>query len=123
MELALTEADRAFYSSLFLVPKKDGGMRPVINLKCLNEFVAPQHFKMEGLHTQGLAQKVRLEDQAGSEGCVLHDPHPQLEQTSSTLLRTEPSLPVYMSAIWPVLCSLGLYQDPEASTDPAQSWK
>ena len=51
VELALTEADRGFYSSLFLVPKKDGGMRPVINLKCLNEFVAPQHFKMEGLHT------------------------------------------------------------------------
>ena len=71
-------------------------------------------------HSQGLAQKVRLDDQAGSEGCVLHDPHPQLEQTSSTLLRAEPSLPVYMSAIRPVLCSLGLYQDPEASTDPAQ---
>ena len=50
-ELALTEADRGFYSSLFLVPKKDGGMRPVINLKGLNKFVAPQHFKMEGLHT------------------------------------------------------------------------
>ena len=51
VELAPRETDRGFYSSLFLVPKKDGGMRPVINLKSLNEFVAPQHFKMEGLHT------------------------------------------------------------------------
>ena len=39
-----------FYSNLFLVPKKDGGQRPVINLKALNQFVQKQHFKMEGIH-------------------------------------------------------------------------
>ena len=33
-----------------LVPKKDGGQRPVINLKSLNRFVHTEHFKMEGLH-------------------------------------------------------------------------
>ena len=50
-ELPLEEAHYGFYSSLFLVPKKDGGVRPVINLKSLNEYVVPQHFKMEGIHT------------------------------------------------------------------------
>ena len=40
-----------FYSVLFLVPKKDGGQRPVINLKALNQFVQAQHFKMEGVHS------------------------------------------------------------------------
>ena len=39
-----------FFSTLFLVPKKDGKMRPVINLKALNVFVKSQHFKMEGIH-------------------------------------------------------------------------
>ena len=39
-----------FVSPLFLVPKKDGSQRPVINLKKLNQFVEYQHFKMEGLH-------------------------------------------------------------------------
>ena len=39
-----------FISNLFLVEKKDGGQRPVINLKHLNQFVPFEHFKMEGLH-------------------------------------------------------------------------
>ena len=39
-----------FISNMFLVPKKTGDLRPVINLKPLNEFVAKIHFKMEGIH-------------------------------------------------------------------------
>ena len=40
-----------FYSNMFLVPKKDGKVRPVINLKKLNQFVHIHHFKMEGIQT------------------------------------------------------------------------
>ena len=40
----------SFISQIFLVEKKDGGQRPVINLKGLNQFVRVEHFKMEGLH-------------------------------------------------------------------------
>ena len=47
-----------FLSTLFLVPKKDGGQRPVINLKKLNSFINAPHFKMEGIHTlKSLLQK------------------------------------------------------------------
>ena len=44
-------AIKGFYSNMFIVPKKDGGQRPVINLKQLNRYVKSEHFKMEGLHT------------------------------------------------------------------------
>ena len=43
--------ERDFHSNIFLVPQKDGGQRPVINLKALNSHVHPEHFKMEGIHT------------------------------------------------------------------------
>ena len=38
-----------FLSTLFLVTKKDGGYRPVVNLKNLNWYIPYEHFKMEGL--------------------------------------------------------------------------
>ena len=51
VELPEEETQRGFYSTMFLVPKKDGKMRPVINLKKLNQFVDAHHFKMEGIQT------------------------------------------------------------------------
>ena len=39
-----------FSSQMFLVPKRDGRQRPVINLKQLNQSVKTEHFKMEGIH-------------------------------------------------------------------------
>ena len=44
--------DPGYYSNLFIVPKKDGGSRPVINLKALNSHLSIPPFKMEG--TQNL---------------------------------------------------------------------
>ena len=37
-----------FFSRLFLVPKKEGQMRPVLPL---NKLIYHKHFKMEGIHT------------------------------------------------------------------------
>ena len=47
----VTNSQGGFYSNLFLVPKKNSQMRPVINLKRLNEWVTTEHFKMEGVST------------------------------------------------------------------------
>ena len=40
-----------FYSSLFIVPKKDGGWQTIINLKKLNKYLRVQHFKMESIYS------------------------------------------------------------------------
>ena len=39
-----------FVSSLFVIPKKEGGQRPVFNLRHLNQFIKYEHFKMEAIH-------------------------------------------------------------------------
>ena len=45
-----TLSPASFISQIFLVEKTGGGYRSVINLKCLNQFIRAEHFKMEGLH-------------------------------------------------------------------------
>ena len=49
-----------FVSNLFLVKKKDGCQRPVINLKQLNAYIPYCHFKLEGL--KHLKYMLRKED-------------------------------------------------------------
>ena len=49
-----------FLSPVFLVPKRDGGQRPVINLKRLSQYVEYQLFKLEGI--QALKSLVKKGD-------------------------------------------------------------
>lgn len=56
----LAEHFAGFYSTLFLVPKRTGGWRPVIDLKRLNRHIHPESFKMESL--QMIIQAVQPTD-------------------------------------------------------------
>jgi hypothetical protein len=47
--IELIEPGERFVSGLFVIPKRTGGFRPIVNLKALNKFVRPVHFKMEGI--------------------------------------------------------------------------
>ena len=40
-----------FYCNLFLVPKKSGGFRPVLNLKPLNPYVQRKGFKLDSIRS------------------------------------------------------------------------
>ena len=40
-----------FISPIFTVPKKDGNVRRILNLKRLNLFIKNSHFKMDTIHT------------------------------------------------------------------------
>lgn len=49
-----SQSQGGFVSSLFVIPKKSGGHRPIINLKPLNDFIIYEHFKLENLETARL---------------------------------------------------------------------
>ena len=53
-----------FYSCLRLVPKKNGKLRPVIDLSTLNQHIQPQPFKMET--AKSIRQSILLKDWAVS---------------------------------------------------------
>ncbi len=44
--VSLTDRESGFYSRYFLVPKKDGGLRPILNLRPLNRALSKPSFKM-----------------------------------------------------------------------------
>ena len=48
--IARVPESQAAEGTLFLVPKKEGQYRPVINLRNLNYHLKTEHFKMEGMH-------------------------------------------------------------------------
>ena len=51
---AIRQADPrspGYYSQMFVVPKKDGGWRPIINLKSLNSYLFTPHFKLESIQS------------------------------------------------------------------------
>ena len=53
-----------------------------------------------------------------SEGHLLRDPDPQRESIGTSVHnRTRPPPPILLPAIPPVVCSLGLYKDSEASVN------
>ena len=43
----MNQIQAGFYSTFFLVPKKNGKMRPVLNLRPLNRYLQKNHFKMD----------------------------------------------------------------------------
>ena len=49
-----------FVSPMFIVPKKGGKWRPVLNLQSLNQYVSRAHFKLEDIRS--LKDILRLGD-------------------------------------------------------------
>jgi hypothetical protein len=68
-----------FYSNMFVIPKKNGGRRPVFNLKKLNQFLHAPHFKMETIQeVTKLMKKNNYMTSIDLSDAFLHIPvHPQ----------------------------------------------
>jgi len=91
-----------FVSQLFLVEKKDGGQRPVINLRSLNQFVKTKHFEVFTYsQTQDWMVKMDLKD------IYLQIPiHPDYQH----LLTLGENLQIPMPALWSLSSTQGVHQ-------------
>ncbi len=75
-----------FISSMFVVPKKDGGNCPVVNLKPLNQYLVYEHFKMEGIHMlRDLLQQGDFFGEDRSKGCLSVGTHQEKSPKVSSL--------------------------------------
>ena len=104
-----------FLSTVFLVPKKDGVQRPVINLKSMNRFVHTEHFKMEGIHI--LKDLVRAGDwmtKVYLKDAYFMIPIHQEDRAFLKFIIHE-DIPVQMSALRPSMCPMGLHKDPKVT--------
>ena len=70
--------EEGFSSRIFLVPKKDGKFRPVVNLHPLNRCILYRHFEMEGIHIVKRSPEERGHDKDRLEGRVFCRPSPLL---------------------------------------------
>jgi hypothetical protein len=64
---------QGFYSTFFIVPKKDGGLRPILNLKPLDVYMEKSHFKMETLRS--IIQALHVGVHLRSARCIPTNSH------------------------------------------------
>ena len=106
----------SFASQIFVVEKKDGGLRPVVNLGGLNQYVRAEHFKMEGLHllpdlllSGDWMAKLDLKD-------AYLNAHSSEPSTSPHVSMEGQILHVHMLAIWSISSTEGLHEHFEANS-------
>ncbi len=92
---ALSES--GFYSRYFLIPKKDGGLRPILDLRRLN------HALMRRIRTDPLADSHRgLVLFSGPERRILSHPDSPPSQTILEIRLRGGGLPVHSPTLWAV---------------------
>ncbi len=72
--------ETGFYSRYFIVPKKDGGLRPILDLRVLNDSVMQLKFKMLTETNRATDQIRGLVCHDKSQGRILPHIHPSVSQ-------------------------------------------
>lgn len=113
-EAPLQGMEPGFVSSLFMVPKKGVGQRPVINLKGPNNHLDYSHFKMEGIHVlRDFLRKRRLYFGIGPQRCLFHGFSLVTSPEISKISMEENNVAICVPPLWLCQCSKSLYQNNE----------
>ena len=107
--------ENQFLSNIFTIPKKGGERRPVVDMRDLNNFIEPVHFKMEDLsHFPSVLQrgdfmcKIDLKDAK------------KIKDLHKVSLERE-TLPVHMSTFRPQILSKNFHKGSETPLSLPQS--
>ncbi len=75
----LSNRETGFYSRYFIVPKKDGGMLPILDLRILNESIMKPQFQNVNFETNRVTDQIRgLVCHDRSQGRILSYIHPSV---------------------------------------------
>ncbi len=100
-----------FYSKYFLVPKKDGGLRPILDLRQLNRFLKVLPFQNADNNTNFRIHRTRrMVRFHRPEGRIFPCAHLSRSSPISSLCLSRSGLPVQGPTIWPFIVSKGLHQ-------------
>ena len=105
-----------FFSRIFLVPKKGGKFRPVVNLRPLNRCIRYRHFKMEGIHTvKDLLRRGDYMVRIDLKGCLFRHTNMLPASQVPAFPLEGPGLRVHMSPIRAGRSASCLHKGDEAS--------
>ncbi|VDI63552.1 Hypothetical predicted protein [Mytilus galloprovincialis] len=118
-EVPVSSIDPGFYSRLFLVSKKTGGMRPVIDLSILNFLYDYSPFQNgDQSFNKSFYSSRYVDNIPGSDGRLFScSSLPFIPQIPSVCLEQK-GLPIQGSPFWSVNCTTSLYQTHAADVVP-----
>ena len=111
-DIPLTQLTPGFYSRLFLVPKKTGGMRPAIDLSILSSYLSVPHFKWRPTDLSELVflySSRYVDYQTGPFECLFPYPNFFGFQEISPIFLEQQGLPVSDCPVWPGGCTTCFY--------------
>ena len=114
----MSEGEVGFFSRVFLVPKKSGGFRLVIDLSALNEWLAPVTFTMDTLKV--VKETVfggNVGDVSGYQRCL--SPHPDSSTVSEipVFSSRRPQVSLSSTPVWPDIGSVGVHGGSETNKE------
>ena len=114
--------EKQFLSNIFMIPKKGGERRPVVDIRDLNNFIKPVHFKMEDLshlpsvlRRGGFYVQDRLKRRISN-----HSDCKKIKDLPMVSMERE-TLPVHMSTFRPQILSKNFHKGSETPLGLPQS--
>ncbi len=116
------ERESGFYSRYFIVPKKDGGLRPIIDLRQLNHSVSQLKFKM--LTLRQVVSQIRSKDwffHDRSKRRILPRIHPSVSQEVPKVCFWGQSIPISGSSLRSSTLTPHVYKSSGCSTSSIEA--